>query len=150
MWQPSVRTFRWITAITLVVHLLMLADHRWSILPASEEFREVRSVWAAADSFLTSDQQTRAYWLGNGLLAICLFGMLFLSDLSRWCTLFVAIFNSVIGPMQGTYAFTPWETGIGTILGTSFSMAMAIAFLSPVALHFTGQAESAGTAFEDE
>jgi hypothetical protein len=150
MWRPSVRTFRWFTAMALALHLFTMADHRWSFLPASQEFRELRSVMAESDSLLTNDQQTRTYWLGNVLLAISLAGMMYLSDLSRWCTLFVAVFNYISGPMQGTCAFTPWENAVGTLSGTSFSVAMAIAFLSPVALHFTGQVEAGGTSVVDD
>jgi len=150
MWQPSVRTFRWFTIVALITHVVIVIDGVWSILPTPPDFIAIRDVWAGEGSLLTYDQHNRAWWLSICVTALALVGMLALSDWARWTALFVTVFNLVWPPMAGTILATPWNSVVCSIWNVGFFVALAIAFLSPVALHFTGQAEISGTTVEDE
>jgi len=149
MWHPSVRTFRWFTFLALVSHVIVVIDGQWVLLPAAPEFVATRDAWMAYDSVLTWDQHNRAYWLSNGVTALALIGMLRLCDWARWTALFVTVFNLAWWPLSGTFMCTPWQQALWNVWVVGYYSALAIAFLSPVALHFTGQMEVPGTVVDD-
>lgn len=142
MWTPSLQTFRVLNAVSLTTYLLLVAEGHWGFFPKTpdEEFA-LRS--SGVNASLFSDQAARLHYLLVAMHVCGFVGMWFLQDLGRWIALTAVCGNVFSGFAFGVSVWTPAVYLIGSISGVAIDLTIAIAFLSPIALRFDGNATDA-------
>lgn len=138
MWTPSLRTFRVLTLLSLIMHLIIIAEGQFGFLPKTADERTVMMA-NGINAAIDYEMGMKLYYLITAMFTLGLLGTYFLQNLGRW-----SVFLATLGTVFSAFAYGVWVETPAFVLLYSIcifltNLTLAIAFLSPIALRFSGE-----------
>lgn len=138
MWSPSLRAFRILCVLSVAHCILCLWDMQQPFFRMTADESRA-SDWMGRGGWADFDGQRRVWYALMLIEVLAYAGMTVLQDWGRWVAL-IAYLGWILSPPIFGLHVTPWRRVLLFGIGTNISiLALAVAFLTPVALHFTGE-----------